>query len=69
MDKLPVKIIQHLPELICLCNDNLAHGVIVYFQQKGLEVGKDVYVTGFDNITIAKASSHELQQLVVIIIR
>ncbi|MEF2615673.1 GGDEF domain-containing protein [Faecalibacillus faecis] len=51
------KLFNHLPELVVCANDNLAHGVIVYFQQKGLEVGKDVYVTGFDNITIAKASS------------
>lgn len=51
------KLLDHLPELVVCANDNLAHGAIDYFQQKGLEVGKDVYVTGFDNITIAKASS------------
>ncbi len=42
------------PTAIVACNDLMALGVISAAQQLGLEVGKDIAVTGFDNIPSAE---------------
>jgi LacI family transcriptional regulator len=42
------------PTAITACNDLMALGVISAAQQLGLEVGKDIAVTGFDNIPLAE---------------
>lgn len=42
------------PTAIVACNDLMALGVISAAQQLGLEVGKDVAITGFDNIPLAE---------------
>ena len=42
------------PTAIVACNDLMALGVISAAQQLGLEVGKEIAVTGFDNIPLAE---------------
>lgn len=42
------------PTAIVACNDLMALGAISAAQQMGLEVGKDVAITGFDNIPLAE---------------
>lgn len=56
-EKAAKMLLDHLPELIVCANDNLAHGVVNILLQHHIEVGKDVYVTGFDNLTIARAAN------------
>jgi LacI family transcriptional regulator len=45
---------QDPPSAIVACNDLMALGVISAAQQLGMAVGKDVAVTGFDNIPLAE---------------
>ena len=42
------------PTAIAACNDLMALGVISAAQHIGLEVGKDIAITGFDNIPLAE---------------
>ena len=42
------------PTAIVACNDLMALGAISAAQQLGLEVGKDLAITGFDNIPLAE---------------
>lgn len=44
------------PSAIVACNDLMALGAISAAQTKGLTVGKDVAITGFDNIPLAEHS-------------
>lgn len=53
-------LIQDPPQLIVCANDNLAFGVSEIFKENGSTVGKDVYITGFDNITIAQVANPRL---------
>jgi LacI family transcriptional regulator len=42
------------PDAIVACNDLMALGAISAAQQRGLEVGEKIAVTGFDNIPLAE---------------
>jgi LacI family transcriptional regulator len=42
------------PTAIVACNDLMALGAISAAQQLGIQVGKDLAVTGFDNIPLAE---------------
>lgn len=42
------------PTAIAACNDLMALGAISAAQKKGLVVGKDIAITGFDNIPLAE---------------
>lgn len=44
------------PTAIVACNDLMALGVMSAIQERGLEVGKDIAVTGFDDIPMAEHS-------------
>jgi len=48
------------PTAIIACNDLMAFGVISAAQERGLEVGKDISVTGFDNIPMSEYSHPSL---------
>jgi LacI family transcriptional regulator len=43
-----------LPTAIAACNDLMALGAISAAQKAGLDVGKDIAITGFDNIPLAQ---------------
>jgi len=43
-----------LPSAIAACNDLMALGAISAAQKKGLKVGRDIAITGFDNIPPAQ---------------
>lgn len=43
-----------LPEVIVAANDEMAIGAYYQLKQMGIEVGKDIALTGFDNIEAAK---------------
>lgn len=53
--KAGLQLLDDLPELVVCSNDNLAYGVIEVFKEHNIIVGKDVLVTGFDNLTLASA--------------
>ncbi len=42
------------PTAIAACNDLMALGAISAAQKRGLEVGKEIAITGFDNIPLAQ---------------
>ena len=42
------------PDAVVACNDLMAFGAISAAQEKGLVVGKDIAVTGFDDIPLAE---------------
>ena len=42
------------PEVLVCANDNMALGAIKTFKENGIEVGKDILVTGFDNNILAE---------------
>ncbi len=42
------------PEVLVCANDNMAMGAIQTFNANGLQVGRDISVTGFDNNAIAE---------------
>lgn len=42
------------PTAIAACNDLMALGAMSAIQQRGLKVGKDIAITGFDNIPMAE---------------
>ena len=44
----------NLPTVIAACNDLMALGAISAAQKLGLKVGKDIGITGFDNIPLAE---------------
>lgn len=44
------------PTAIAACNDLMALGAMSAIQKRGLEVGKDIVVTGFDDIPMAEHS-------------
>ncbi|MBT3391995.1 MAG: LacI family DNA-binding transcriptional regulator [Chloroflexi bacterium] len=44
------------PTAIAACNDLMALGAVSAAQKKGLIVGKDIAITGFDNIPLAEHS-------------
>jgi len=44
------------PTAIVACNDLMALGAMSAIQKRGLEVGKDIALTGFDNIPMAEHS-------------
>lgn len=44
------------PTAIVACNDLMALGVMSAIQERGLEVGKDIAVTGFDDIPMSEHS-------------
>jgi len=44
------------PTAIAACNDLMALGAISAAQKRGLTVGKDIAITGFDNIPLAEHS-------------
>jgi len=44
------------PSAIVACNDLMALGAMSAIQERGLEVGKDIAVTGFDDIPMAEHS-------------
>lgn len=44
------------PTAILACNDLMALGAMSAIQERGLEVGKDLSITGFDNIPLAENS-------------
>lgn len=46
----------HPPSAIAACNDLMALGAISAAQSRGLRVGRDVAITGFDNIPLAEHS-------------
>lgn len=50
-----LKILDDLPDLVVCSNDNLAYGVIDVLKNHHVNVGKDVLVTGFDNLSLASA--------------
>lgn len=44
-------------------NDEMALGMIRYFQQKEVEIGKDIYLVGFDNIEIGEYVTPSLSSI------
>ena len=44
-------------------NDEMALGMIRYFQQKGVEIGKDIHLVGFDNIEIGEYVTPSLSSI------
>ena len=48
------------PTAIAACNDLMALGAISAAQERGLVVGKDIAITGFDNIPLAEYSHPQL---------
>jgi LacI family transcriptional regulator len=44
------------PTAIVACNDLMAFGIISAAQERGLEVGKDISITGFDDIPMSEYS-------------
>jgi LacI family transcriptional regulator len=46
--------IPHPPTAIVACNDLMAFGAIASAQERGLVVGKDIAITGFDDIPMAE---------------
>jgi len=44
-----------LPEAIVCCNDQMAIGALLRLNQLGIKVGKDIAITGFDNIDAVKS--------------
>ncbi|MBL6981606.1 MAG: LacI family DNA-binding transcriptional regulator [Anaerolineales bacterium] len=48
------------PTAIAACNDLMALGAISAAQKRGLRVGKDIAITGFDNIPLAEHSHPSL---------
>ncbi len=48
------------PTAIVACNDLLALGAIIAAQERGLTVGKDVSVTGFDDILLSEYANPPL---------
>lgn len=51
------------PTAIAACNDLMAFGAISAAQERGLVVGKDISITGFDNIPMAEYSHPPLTTL------
>ncbi|HEX6305869.1 MAG TPA: LacI family DNA-binding transcriptional regulator [Anaerolineales bacterium] len=51
------------PTAIVACNDLMAFGAMSAVQDRGLEVGKDIAVTGFDDIPMAEYSHPPLTTL------
>lgn len=47
---------QHRPTAIVACNDLMAFGAMSAAQERGLVVGKDLSITGFDNIPMTEHS-------------
>jgi LacI family transcriptional regulator, galactose operon repressor len=47
---------EHSPTAIVACNDLMAFGAMSAAQDRGLEVGKDISITGFDDIPLAEHS-------------
>jgi len=48
--------LEERPTAIAACNDLMAFGVISAAQKRGLEVGKDISITGFDDIPMSEYS-------------
>ena len=46
------------PEAIVVANDEMAIEVFYRLKQMGIEVGKDIALTGFDNVEVASSFSH-----------
>lgn len=51
------------PTAIAACNDLMAFGALSAAQDRGLVVGKDISITGFDNIPMAEHSHPSLTTL------
>lgn len=51
----PLLSLDPLPEAIVCSNDEMAVSAYRVIREKGLKVGKDIAVTGFDDIQVAKA--------------
>lgn len=51
------------PTAIVACNDLMAFGAMSAAQERGLEVGKDIAITGFDDIPMAEYSHPPLTTL------
>jgi DNA-binding LacI/PurR family transcriptional regulator len=51
------------PTAIAACNDLMAFGAMSAAQDRGLVVGKDISITGFDNIPMAEHSYPPLTTL------
>ena len=51
------------PTAIAACNDLMAFGAMSAAQERGLVVGKDISITGFDNIPMAEHSHPPLTTL------
>lgn len=47
-------IVSEMPDAIFCCNDDIASGVIEGLKDTKYVVGKDIFVTGFDNTSFAK---------------
>lgn len=52
-----------LPDAIAACNDLMALGAMSAAQERGLQVGQDVAITGFDDIPMAEHSHPPLTTL------
>jgi LacI family transcriptional regulator len=50
----------HPPTAILACNDTMALGAMITVHRRGLRVGQDVAVAGFDDIPAARAASPPL---------
>ena len=55
--------LQDPPTAIASCNDLMAFGAMSAAQDRGLDVGKDISITGFDNIPMAEHSFPSLTTL------
>lgn len=45
--------INDLPEAICCANDSMVKALDIAMKEKGLEIGKDIFVTGYDDADFA----------------
>ncbi|NIV28352.1 MAG: substrate-binding domain-containing protein, partial [Anaerolineae bacterium] len=50
----------HPPTAVASCNDLMALGAISAAQRRGLVVGRDIAITGFDDIPLAEHSHPSL---------
>jgi LacI family transcriptional regulator len=51
---------EELPDAVFACNDYMAIGAMLAFQESGLHVPDDIAVAGFDNITSARYANPPL---------
>jgi LacI family transcriptional regulator len=52
--------LEDLPDAVFACNDYMAIGAMLAFQESGLRVPDDIAVTGFDDITSARYANPPL---------